>query len=99
MVQTDGRGVAAVPEPERLWEERKHSRDAPCAAKVSEVMLAKERIRRVSIKGPFTNDVSREGEGGGWPISDERKGGCVDLVLTRGREGVQNPENLADVIC
>jgi len=49
--------------------------------------------------GPFTNDVSREGEGGGWPISDERKGGCVDLVLTRGREGVQNPQNLADVIC
>ena len=48
-------------------------------------------------KGPFTNDVSREGEGGGWPISDERKGGCVDLVLTRG--GVKNPENLADVIC
>ena len=50
-------------------------------------------------KGPFTNDVSREGEGGGWPISDERKGGCVDLVLTRGREGVQNPKNLAYVIC
>ena len=23
----------------------------------------------------------------------------MDLVLTRGREGVQNPENLADVIC
>ena len=53
----------------------------------------------MSDRGPFTNDVSREGEGGGWPISDERKGGCVDLVLTRGREGVQNPENLADVIC
>ena len=53
----------------------------------------------LTVKGPFTNDVSREGEGGGWPISDERKGGCVDLVLTRGREGVQNPENLADVIC
>ena len=49
--------------------------------------------------GPFTNDVSKEGEGGGWPISDERRGGCVDLVLTRGREGVKNPENLADVIC
>ena len=48
--------------------------------------------------GPFTNDVSREGEGGGWPISDERKRGCVNLVLTRG-EGVQNPKNLADVIC
>ena len=48
--------------------------------------------------GPFTNDVSREGEGGGWPISDERKGGCMNLVLTRG-EGVQNPKNLADVIC
>ena len=40
-----------------------------------------------------------EGEGGGWPISDERRGGYVDLVLTRGREGVKNPENLADVIC
>ena len=52
-----------------------------------------------SQKGPFTNDVSKEGEGGGWPISDERRGGCVDLVLTRGREGVKNPENLADVIC
>ena len=23
----------------------------------------------------------------------------MDLVLTRGMEGVQNPENLADVIC
>ena len=33
----------------------------------------------------------------GYPISDQRKKGCVDLVLTRG-EGVQNPENLADVI-
>ena len=41
--------------------------------------------------GPFTNDVSREGEGEGWPISDKRKGGCVDLVLTRG-EGVQIPK-------
>ena len=49
--------------------------------------------------GPFTNDVSKEGEGGGWPISDERRGGCVDLVLTRVREGFKNPENLADVIC
>ena len=29
------------------------------------------------------------GEGGGWPISDQRKGGCVDLLLTRGREGVK----------
>ena len=31
--------------------------------------------------------------------SDLRKGGCVDLVLTRGREGVQNLKNLADIIC
>ena len=23
----------------------------------------------------------------------------MDLVLTRGREGVKNPENLADIIC
>ena len=36
---------------------------------------------------------------GGLPNSDERKGGCVNLVVTRVREGVQNPENLADVIC
>ena len=43
-------------------------------------------------KGPFTNDVSREGEGGGWPISDERKGGCVDLVLTRGGRGSKIPK-------
>ena len=44
---------------------------------------------RVSLppRGPFTNDVSREGEGGGWPISDERMGGCMDLVLTRGGGG------------
>ena len=56
-------------------------------------------IGNIYNKGPFTNDVRREGEGGGWPISDQRKGGCVDLVLTRGREGVQNPDNLADVIC
>ena len=55
-------------------------------------------VKAIRVKGPFTNDVSREGEGGGLLISDERKGGCVDLVLTRG-EGVQNPKNLADVIC
>ena len=42
------------------------------------------RVNKLTL-GPFTNDVSREGEGGGLPISDERKGGCVDLVLTRGR--------------
>ena len=43
-----------------------------------------------------TNDVCTEGEG--QPKSDQRLPGCVNLVLTRG-EGVQNPENLADVIC
>ena len=52
-----------------------------------------------TLKGPLTNDFSRVGEGGGWLNSDQRKGGCVNLVLTRGREGVQNLENLADVIC
>ena len=30
--------------------------------------------------GPFTNDVSSEGEVG-WPNSDHRKGGCVKLIL------------------
>ena len=52
-------------------------------------------------KGACTNDVSREGEGGGYPNSDGRRGGCVISIvkiLTRG-EGVKNPENLADVIC
>ena len=49
-------------------------------------------------KGACTNDVCSEGEGGGWLNSDQREGGCVDLVLTRGREGVQNHRNLADVI-
>ena len=45
-----------------------------------------------AVKGPFTNDVSREGEGGGWPISDERRRGCVDLVLTRGGRGSKIPK-------
>ena len=44
-------------------------------------------------KGPFTNDVRREGEGGGKPISDDRKGGCVDLVLTKGGRGSKIPQN------
>ena len=34
------------------------------------------------LKGPFTNDVSSFGEGGR-PNSDQRKGGCINLVLTR----------------
>ena len=32
-------------------------------------------------KGPFKNDVSREGEGGGYPKIWCSKGGCVILVL------------------
>ena len=52
-----------------------------------------------SPQGACTYDFCTEGEGGGCPISDQRKGGCVDLVLTKGREGVQNLNNLADVIC
>ena len=35
--------------------------------------------------GACTYDVCPEGEGGGWLNSDQRKGGCVNLVLTRGR--------------
>ena len=35
--------------------------------------------------------------GGGYPNSDQRKGGCVDLILTRG-EGANSPKNLADVV-
>ena len=33
------------------------------------------------FRGACTYDVC-EGEGGGGPISDQRNGGCVDLVLT-----------------
>ena len=29
--------------------------------------------------------------------ADKRKGGCVDLIVKR--EGVQNPENIAHIIC
>ena len=50
-------------------------------------------------KGTCTYDVCSEGEGGGWLNSDQRKGGCVDLILTREREGVKNHANLANVIC
>ena len=38
------------------------------------------------LRGPCTDDISREREEEGWPKSDQRKGGCVNLVLTRGRE-------------
>ena len=48
-------------------------------------------IEAASYKGRCTNDVCTEGEGGGQPNSDKRKGGCVNLVgggvnlvLTRG---------------
>ena len=47
---------------------------------------------------PYGWIVPKLGEGGDQPNSDERKGDCMNLVLTRGREGVQNPENLADII-
>ena len=52
--------------------------------------------------GACTNDVSREGEGGGYPNSDGRRGRLRDLYSKnsdKGGEGVKNPENLADVIC
>ena len=34
---------------------------------------------------------------GGWPKSDHKKGGCVNLVLTKG--GIKNPNNVVDIIC
>ena len=34
--------------------------------------------------GACTYDVCTEGEGS-WPISDQMKGGCVDVILKRGR--------------
>ena len=61
-------------------------------------LMVEPGIEYLRIMGPCTYDVCSEGEGGGWLNSDQRKGGCVDLILTREREGVKNPENL-DVIC
>ena len=55
----------------------------------------------ISHQGPFTNDVSIAGEGGGCPISDDRRRRLRDLYTKnsdKGGEGVQNLENLADVI-
>ena len=42
--------------------------------------------------GACTYDVCPEGEGGGWLNSDQRRGGCVDLVLTRGGRGSKIPK-------
>ena len=44
---------------------------------------------------PSINDVSREMRGV-WPNSELRKGGCVDLLMTRG--GGPNFQIFADVI-
>ena len=46
--------------------------------------------------------TSAEGEGGGYPNSDGRRGRLSDRYSNnsdKGGEGVKNPENLADVIC
>ena len=43
--------------------------------------FAWEPLLKEGAKGPFTNDVSREGEGGGLPKFWCSKGGCVILVL------------------
>ena len=34
--------------------------------------------------GQCTNEVNREGGGRGYPNSDQRRGSCVNLVLTGG---------------
>ena len=49
-----------------------------------------------SEEGTSINDFSGEG-GRGYANSNQRKGDCVDLILTRG-EGANNPKNLADVV-
>ena len=46
--------------------------------------------------GPYINDASKGGRGQAKPGGVEKKVDCVNFVLTR--EGVKNPENLADVI-
>ena len=49
-----------------------------------------ERVRDITLdgKGRCTYDVCTERGGeGDWPKYDQRKEGCVDLVLTRGGRG------------
>ena len=40
-----------------------------------------------SSPGPFTNDVSGEGEGGGWLISDDRRRRLRDLYTKNSDKG------------
>ena len=54
--------------------------------------MTKVRQDLFSTRGRCPNDVSTEGEGGGQPNSDKRKGGCVNLVLTRGGRGSKIPK-------
>ena len=49
-------------------------------------------------RGPYLNDVRQSGGEEGLPNSDQRKGGCVNLVLRRGEDGVKNPDHLVYVI-
>lgn len=42
-------------------------------------------VRRSSSLEPCMNDVSSDGGKQGWPNSHQRKGGCVNLGLTRMR--------------
>ena len=51
----------------------------------NDLNAAMDALQRRRRKGVCTNDVCSEEEG--WLNSDQRKGSCVDLVLTRGREG------------
>ena len=60
--------------------------------RINQAMMKGRREKKASL-GPYTYDVCTEGEGGGCLISDQRKGGCVDLVLTRGGRGSKIPEN------
>ena len=46
--------------------------NAMCLA-TSDVRTGRPSARMVLLKGPFTNDVSREGEGGGYANSDAVK--------------------------
>ena len=72
--------VAALVEEKRLAASKKRN------------LVGKDRLRigtavvRHYIEWACTYDVCTE------PISDRSKGGFVDLVLRRGREGVQNPK-------
>ena len=80
------RGVISTPN-SAAW--RPVDKRAETAAAVAKRHLAlKQASKKVpTAKGACTNDVSREGEGGGYPNSDGRRGRLRDLYSKNSDKG------------